>query len=137
MDKNQVLEFIKSQTLAVLSTASPTGKAESAVMAIAVTDTWDILMSTESNTRKVINLKTNPFTSVLVGGVASPSVQLDGITTIYSGSDAKPIKQQIIAIHPDTAPYLTPTSVYIKFTPTWYRYSDFRVDPPVIEESRL
>lgn len=137
MDIYQVLEFIKSQSLAVFSTASPTGKSESAVMAIAVTDSWEILMSTEPNTRKVINLKTNPFTSLLVGGLSSPSVQLDGVTTIASENDSDAIKNRILAIHPDTAPYLTPTTLYLKFVPTWFRYSDFGQDPPLIQESRL
>ena len=53
-------------------------------MAIAVTDSNEILMSTEPNTRKMKNLSINPLSSILVGGLDSPSVQLDGETIIAS-----------------------------------------------------
>jgi|SRR3989339_1226739 len=136
-DKQTVLEFIKKQSLAVLSTVTPSHKSESAVMAIAVTDTWEVLMSTEPTTRKVANIKTNPHTSLIIGGLESPSVQLDGQASLFSGPQAEAIKHLILTIHPDTAPYLSPTTVYIKFVPTWLRYSDYSQNPPQIFETEL
>ncbi|MFA6602413.1 MAG: pyridoxamine 5'-phosphate oxidase family protein [Candidatus Shapirobacteria bacterium] len=134
MDKNKVLEFIKSQTLAVLSTATKQGIIESAVMAIAVTDNWEVLMSSEPNTRKIFNLKNNPYTSLLVGGLQSPSIQLDGTSVVLTDSEGEEIRKQIIAIHPNTAEYLNPPIAYIKFIPNWLRYSDFSQEPPIIHE---
>jgi len=131
IDQNTVLQFIKKNSLCVLSTVTPNNRSESAVMAIAVTDNWEILMSTESTTRKVTNITSNPHTSLLIGGLDSPSVQLDGLSTIVTGAKANTVKQQILSIHPDTADYLSPTSVYVKFVPTWFRYSDFSQNPPV------
>jgi general stress protein 26 len=75
MTKDQILEFIKKQSLSVLSTATPSGKTESAVMAIATSDNWEIYMSTESDTRKIPILESNSQASLLVGGLSSPSVQ--------------------------------------------------------------
>jgi len=113
------------------------GKTESAVMAIAVNDKGEVLMSTEPNTRKIQNLPINPLSSIIVGGLDSPSVQLDGETIIASGAMAQEVKNQILAIHPDTADYLSATSVFLKFTPKWLRYSDFSQNPPEILELDL
>ncbi|MFA6518982.1 MAG: pyridoxamine 5'-phosphate oxidase family protein [Candidatus Shapirobacteria bacterium] len=136
MNKDQILQFIKKQSLAVLSTATPSGKTESAVMAIAG-DNWEIYMSTESDTRKIPILEANSQASLLVGGLSSPSVQLDGHCFICSNSDADFVKSQILAIHPDTKDYLTPTSVFLKFVPSWARFSDFSQNPPTIVEINL
>jgi len=134
IDKNGVLQFIKQNGLCVLATANKNGKTESAVMAIATTDNGEILMSTEPNTRKIGNLSINPLSSLLVGGVSSPSVQLDGETIIASGSAAEEIKNQILVIHPETKDYLSKTAVFLKFIPKWLRYSDFSQNPPEILE---
>ena len=99
-------------------------------MAIAVTDSNEILMSTEPNTRKMKNLSINPLSSILVGGLDSPSVQLDGETIIASGSMAEGVKNQILAIHPETKDYLSTTSIFLRFVPKWLRYSN----PPEVLE---
>lgn len=137
MNKDQILEFIKKQTLAILSTATPTGKTESAVMAIATGDSWEIYMSTENNTRKVPILQANNQASLIIGGLGSPSIQIDGHCYVASGSDADLVKNQILMIHPDTKDYLTATSVFLKFVPSWLRYSDFSQNPPTIVEMEL
>ncbi|MEK7527540.1 MAG: pyridoxamine 5'-phosphate oxidase family protein [Patescibacteria group bacterium] len=130
IDKKGVWEFVKKQSLATLATADKKGKPESAVMAIAVTDSNEILMSTEPNTRKMKNLSINPLSSILVGGLDSPSVQLDGETIIASGSMAEGVKNQILAIHPETKDYLSTTSIFLRFVPKWLRYSN----PPEVLE---
>jgi len=137
IDKKGVWEFIKKQSLATLSTADKKGKPESAVMAMAVTDKGEILMSTEPSTRKIQNLSINPLSSIIVGGLDSPSVQLDGETNIASGVMAQEVKNQILAIHPNTADYLSATSVFLRFTLKWLRYSDFSTNPPEIFETNL
>ena len=137
IDKKGIMDFIKKQSLATLSTADKKGKPESAVMAIATTEIGEILMSTEPNTRKIQNLAINPLSSMIIGGLDSPSVQLDGETIIASGSAAEEIRSQILAIHPDTADYLSTTAVFLKFIPKWLRYSDFSQNPPEILELSL
>lgn len=137
IDKKVVWEFIKKQSLATLSTADKKGKPESAVMAIATTDSGEILMSTEPNTRKIQNLAINPLSSMIVGGLDSPSVQIDGETIIASGPIAEEIKNQILTIHPETKEYLSETAVFLKFIPKWLRYSDFSQNPPEIFEFSL
>ena len=134
MDKNQILEFIKQSTLAVFSTADSSGKTQAGVMAVAVADDWNIYLSTENNTRKVANLQTNPQSTLVFGGLQSPSVQADGLSVIASGEEIEKCKNCILSIHPDTKDYLTPTTVYIKFTPKWVKYSDYNQNPPLISE---
>jgi general stress protein 26 len=133
MDKNKVLEFIKKQSLAVYSTASLSGQPQSAVMAITVTDDWSIYMSTEPTTRKIRNLAVNPASSLVIGGLNNdPSVQLDGRSIIIPDSEVESAKSLVLSIHPELKDYLNPSSKFIKFTPSWLRYSDFSQNPPEI-----
>ena len=46
--------------------------------------------------------------------------------------------EQIYAIHyrkhPEAEKYKSPTTVFLEFTPTWWRYSDFKTEPETIIE---
>ncbi|MFA5827772.1 MAG: pyridoxamine 5'-phosphate oxidase family protein [Candidatus Shapirobacteria bacterium] len=140
IDKNTVFQFIKSQDLCILSTASKSGKTESAVMAFAVDDNFVIYMSTENTTRKFKNILKNNFVSVIVGGLKSdPSVQLDGTTIILTDTEIAAAKDFMLSLHPELKDYFnTPNSMFFTVTPSWLRYSDFSQNPPeVIELSQF
>jgi len=140
IDKNAVLQFIKSQDLCILSTASKSGKTESAVMAFATDDDIVIYMSTENTTRKFKNLLENNFVSVIIGGLKNdPSVQLDGNAKVLTGDEAVKGKSFMLSLHPELKDYFnSPTSMFFIITPAWLRYSDFSQNPPeVIELSQF
>lgn len=141
IDKITVLQFVKSQDLCVLSTASKSGKSESAVMACAVkVETSDqaslqILMFTDPAARKMAHLKENNQISVVIGGLKNdPSVQIDGTCQIVSAGQIESVKQYLLSVHPDWQNYFSDQTVFLKITPAWLRYSDFSQNPPAIIE---
>lgn len=135
-DKQTVLDFVKKNSLCVLSTATHDGKPESAVMAFTAKDDFTILMSTETTTRKYPNILANTQASVVIGGLNNdPSLQLDGQIKVLQGPSADEAKSTILSLHPDMAAYInTPNTKFLAFTPSWLRYSDFSQNPPVIVE---
>lgn len=138
IDKNGVLQLIKSQSLCVLSTASLSGKSESAVMAYTIKDDFTILINTEPTTRKYQNLLTNNRVSIVVGGFKNdPSVQIDGAAKILDGQKAQETRDYMLSVNPDLKNYFSDTGKFIAITPTWLRYSDFSRDPPEIYETNL
>lgn len=135
MDKKTLLQFLRSRTLAVLSTASLTGTTESAVMATTIMDNFTILMNTESNTRKVPNILSNPHVSLIIGGLNNdPSVQIDGLAKILDNQESQTAKTYMLTVHPELKDYFAENSKFIAVTPIWSRYSDFAVNPPEIIE---
>jgi len=137
-DKNSVLQFIKSQGLGVYSTASKSGKSQSAVMAIAVTDDFIIYFSTEATTRKIKNLLENPLSSLVIGGLSNdPYVQMDGNSVIVADLDVESVKSTMMAVCPELKEHLSPTLKFIKFVPTWLRFSDYLKNPRETWETNL
>lgn len=135
IDQNTILQFIKKNSLSVLSTVAPDHKSESAVMAYAIQDDFTFIMSTEATTRKYQNILTNPHVSIVVGGLDSPSLQIEGIASI--SEDQLAIKDFALNQHPDLKDYLSDTIKFFEIKTTWLRYSDFNQSPPIIEEIKL
>lgn len=134
-NKSTILDFVKKNSLCVLSTVTPDHKSESAVMAYAVEDDFTFVMSTEPGTRKYQNIISNPNVSIIVGGLDSPSIQIDGIASIPE--DQATPKEFALKQHPDLKDYLSDTIKFIEIKTTWLRYSDFTQNPPIIEEIKL
>lgn len=135
INKNDVLEFIKKQSLAVISTVTPDHKSESAVMAYSVKDDLTLIMSTEPNTRKYQNIQNNQYVSVVIGGLKDdPTLQIDGIAKILNTLEETEAKTFALAQHPELKDYLSTTCKFFTISPVWLRYSDFSQNPPEIVE---
>lgn len=138
VNKNTVLEFLKKNDLCVLSTASKSGKSESAVMAFTVKDNFMLLMNSEEKTRKIKNILENPQVSVVIGGLKNdPSVQIDGEGKIIEGDQAIEACEYMLKVHPELKDYGIEKGKFISITPNWLRWSDFTQNPPAIEEFSL
>ncbi|MCX6726478.1 MAG: pyridoxamine 5'-phosphate oxidase family protein [Candidatus Shapirobacteria bacterium] len=138
IDKNIVLQILKNNDLCVLSTASLSGKTESAIMALTVKDDFTLLMNTEPTSRKIVNLKVNQTVSVIIGGLKNdPSIQLDGVATLLEGDSAKSACSTMLSIHPELKDYGIESGTFISIKPFWCRYSDFSKNPPEIAEVEL
>ncbi len=135
IDKNSILKFIKSHNLCVLSTVSPDGKSQSAVMAYIAKDDFTILMNTESSTRKVQNIIENNNVSVVIGGLdGGPSIQIDAQARIADNQQAQDAKEYMLSVNPDLKNYFTDTGKFIVIIPQWLRYSDYSQTPQEIKE---
>src|SRR5262249_11737956 len=140
ISQQQLLDFLRQQRLAVQASVSPTGGPQAAVVGIAVTDRFEIVFDTLAETRKAQNLRQNPRSALTIGGLTpgdERTVQFEGVADEPSGDDLERIKMAYYAAHPDGPNRLSwPGLIYVRVRPTWIRYSDYNLAPPLIVEFR-
>ena len=138
MSLADVLTFMREFKVAVEATVSPSGHPQAAAVGIAVTDAWEIVFDTVKSTRKAANLARDPRIAFVIGGTQhgdDRTVQYEGIADIPEGAELERLKAVYYAAYPDGPSRLAwPGLVYVRVRPTWVRYTDYRVDPPHIEE---
>ncbi len=135
IDKKSVLKILKSNDLCVLSTVTPDGKSQSALMAYTIKDDFTILMNTEATTRKVQNIIENNNVSLVVGGFkGDPSIQIDATARIADNQQAQEAQQYMLSQNPELSNYFAPNGRFIIITPDWLKYSDYSQNPPEIKE---
>ncbi|HKO56431.1 MAG TPA: pyridoxamine 5'-phosphate oxidase family protein [Thermoanaerobaculia bacterium] len=138
MTKSELLAFMRGHRLAVQATVTPEGGAQAAVVGIVVTDALEVVFDSVDSTRKVQNLRQNPRIALVIGGWGRGNereIQYEGIADEPSGEELTPLKELYLARFPDGYERLNwPGLTYIRCRPTWIRYSDWTVDPPVVEE---
>lgn len=115
--EQKIVDFLKTNRIAVLATPH----------ASAMHFTFDeknfvIYFITAKGSRKLKNLGE---ASVVVGFSEQEwiSVQLDGRIEIVT--ETKLAKELILSKYPEDAKHMHDDTVFLKFTPTWWRYSDF------------
>ena len=138
MDASELLRFLRSHRVAVEASVSPGGGAQAAVVGIAITDRFEIVFDTVDFTRKARNLRLNPKLAFVIGGLLpgdERTVQYEGVADEPSGGDLDRLKQVYYETYPDGPSRLSwPGIMYVRVRPTWVRYSDYNVDPPLIVE---
>ena len=123
--KRKILDFIKTKNLAVMSTVSPDGLPEAAVIGISEMDDLLLIFGTFNTYRKYTNLKNNPKVAFVIGW--------DDITVQYEG-----VAEELIGGRKNTAKSIhlkkLPTSkkfselkeqCYFLVKPTWIKYTDY------------
>lgn len=123
----KIIEYLQTERMSVLSVALLDGTPHAAAMHFVFSD-GVIYFSTHANSKKVVS---NVLASVVIG-----FSETDWITLQMSGKIEKtePVKDLILSKYPESIKFIDESTVYLKFTPTWYRYSDFKVVPPLIIE---
>jgi hypothetical protein len=138
MTKTDVLNFIRTHSLAVQSSVSPLGRPQSAVIGFVVSDDFHIFFDTIDTTRKVKNLRQNPMISFVIGGLIGGderTVQYEGIADEPKGKELDSFKELYFTRFPDGRKRQSLTGlIYIRAKPIWVRYSDFNQDPVEILE---
>lgn len=143
-NKTKVLEFLKAQKLATISTYDPAKPSpESALIAFTEDNDLCLYFQTGRHTRKAENLKVNPHVALVFGLTLNDmvTVQYEGIAQqLTSPEDLEFCRQQFIAKDsPTTEEYFNhPTAIFFKVTPTWIGCSDYTGSKPeVIEIKRF
>lgn len=78
--------------------------------------------------------------AVVVGldEAAFVTLQMHGQVRIVSDSaELEQVYKIHYAKHPDAEKYKSATTIFLEFTPTWWRYSDFKTDPETTVEGKL
>jgi hypothetical protein len=138
MTPRDLLAFLRTERLAVQSSVSPAGSPQAAVVGIAVSDRFEILFDTLASTRKAVNLRQNPRTALVVGGLKAGderTAQIEGVADEPSGQELERLKRLYYDVYPDGPSRLTWTGlIYVRVRPTWIRFSDYNQGPPLIVE---
>ncbi len=123
---------------AVEASVSGLGAPQAAVVGIVVTDRFELVFDTLAATRKAANLRRNGRLAFVIGGPGPGdlrTVQYEGVADEPVGEELAALTSQYLARFPDGVTRQSwPGLIYVRVRPTWLRWSDFSVEPPVIIE---
>jgi hypothetical protein len=129
---------MRQHTLGLQASVSLLGVPQAAVVGIAVSSRFEIVFDTVDSSRKVANLRAEPRIAFVIGGLThgdERTVQYEGVADEPAGAELARVKRVYFAVHPlGRERQSWPGITYVRARPTWVRYSDFNVDPPVIVE---
>jgi hypothetical protein len=137
MTRSELLQFLRSHSLAVQASTSPNGAPQAAVVGFAVTDDLEIVFDSLDVTRKVQNLRGNPRIAFVIGGLGGDerTAQYEGIADEPGGAELERLQAVYFERFPDgRARQGWPGIVYVRARPLWIRYSDYNQDPEQIFE---
>jgi Pyridoxamine 5'-phosphate oxidase len=131
----QLLSYIRAQPWAIEASVTPQGAPQAAVIGVAVTDRWELLFDTVTQSRKHQNLVKNPRVAFVIGWEHERTVQYEGIAEIPTEAELPDVQACYFDRFPDGPTRQTwPGLVYWRVRPTWIRYSNLNVNPPIIQE---
>lgn len=130
-------DFIQAHKLAIVATVSDDRKSESALVGIAVTPDLKIIFDTSSNSRKYINILSNPSISFVIGWDNEQTLQYEGIAKIPKEEELDKLKEIYFDSFPDGKDREKWADIaYICAEPKWIRYSDFN-EPMNVEDQKF
>jgi pyridoxine/pyridoxamine 5'-phosphate oxidase len=130
-----LFHFITKSKLGVLSSTSPSGKPQSALVGFAVTENLEIIFDTVKSSRKYSNLIARPECAFVFGWSGEQTVQYEGVAEELSGEALRRYQDIYFRVWPDGPARLSwPGIVYFVVRPKWVRCSDFDQRPPLIRE---
>jgi hypothetical protein len=132
--KDELLAYMRSHRLVVVSSIGERGGPESALVGVAVTPHLDVIFDTVSESRKHGNLVRDCRASVVFSGPGEKTLQLEGAARALavSGPADAELRDIYYSVWPDGRDRLRwPTLSYWCISPRWARYSDFNAGPLV------
>ncbi len=137
--RNLILNFIKKNTLAVISTVSIENKPESAVLEFGETEKLELVFDAFSNSRKYENLQQNKYVSFVIGWDENITIQYEGTAEQLTAENQQLYKKAYFLKNPEAKRWENREGiVYFKVTPSWIRYSDLNKKPwEIIELSQF
>ena len=135
MTKEEVLAFIKTNKLAVISTCA-NNQPEAALIGFGETDDFELIFGTFKTSRKYKNLTQNNKVAFVIGfGDGAITVQYEGVAQELDQSEVDAYVEKYHTKAPGAAIFrFHPDQSYWKVAPTWVRYSDLSGDEAKIYE---
>lgn len=129
-----LLEFLRRHRLGVVSTVSPEGAPQAAVVGVAFTDRLEVIFDTTDATRKCANLRRNPRVAIVVGWDEEITAQLEGVADEPTGAERDRILAAYFVPYSDGRDRLSwPGITHFRVRVAWARYSDFREGGEIVE----
>lgn len=138
--KDKILEFIKDERYAVISSVNEAGQPESALVAFSETDTLELIFMTNQMTRKISNILINPNVAVVIGFGSEKltSVQIEGVARAIpldsagEYADIHYTKQPISKEHANE-----PGACIVVINSLWARYTNYKSKPTEVTEEHF
>lgn len=139
MDK-KVTEFLTKEHVGSLAVEIPGGMHAAALHFSHSDEPLVLYFSTEKDSRKMGGLSSsNSVKAAFVCGLSETdwlTLQMDGEVEIIPESELPKVHKIHYAKHPKSEQYKDdPGTVFLKFTPTWWRYTDYNTKPMTIVTS--
>lgn len=132
MTKAELFEFMRGHRFAVVSSVTPGGTPESAVVGFAVTPELEIIFDTVRSSRKYRNLIANPAAALALW-TGEATAQYEGLAAEPEGAERDRYREIYFETFPDGRDRLSwPGITHLVIRPQWIRYSNF--DTREIEE---
>ncbi|HEX4166689.1 MAG TPA: pyridoxamine 5'-phosphate oxidase family protein [Bryobacteraceae bacterium] len=138
MTKEALFGFLDQARLAVVSSISPEGALQSALVGIAVSERLEIVFDTLSSTRKYRNLLQHASCAVVIGWDNETTVQFEGEARLLEGEERETYQAVYFRKWPDGMERLRwPGICHFVIRPVWIRYSDYNQATYEITEWRF
>jgi hypothetical protein len=138
MNRTELLQFLRSLSLAVQASISPTETPQAAVVGIVITNDFNIFFDSLDTSRKVQNLRRNPKIAFVIGGLTGGderTAQYEGVIDEPVGAELERFKEIYFNQFPDGRERQRwPNIVYLRARPIWIRFTDYNQIPPLIIE---
>ena len=138
MTRNELLTFMRSERFAVEASVGPHHAVQAAVVGIAVSDEFEIVFDTLTDSRKASNLRANPSVAFVIGSTADGTertVQYEGIADTPSGDELRRVQEIYFEVFPDGRDRLHWKGlIHVRVKPLWIRYSNYAPQPPLVLE---
>jgi pyridoxine/pyridoxamine 5'-phosphate oxidase len=126
LHKSALIEFIRERGLGVISTMSPAGGPEAALVNLAVTDDLDLVFYTLQDARKCRNLRRDRRIAVVIGWEDERTLQYEGLADEPYGAELDRLKEVYAAMRPDARAQMAwPGLTYFRVRPKWIRLSNY------------
>lgn len=141
MDPQRV-SFLEKNRIAVFTALRKDGSPHSAALHYSyINEPFEFYFSTDKGSRKCEALLDGKSVkaSVIIGFSEEEwlTLQMDGdVIAIIDQDELARVQTIHYAKHPNSAKYKDdPGTIFLKFIPTWYRYTDFNTNPMTIVSS--
>lgn len=137
-----IKKFIESNRICVVSILRPDGSVHAATVHYSSnTERTEFYIATSRKSRKAERLLSGEAVkaSMVIGfnEELMITLQMDGeVIAITEEAEVAPIKEIHYAMHPFAKKFENdPNTLFLKFETNWWRYSEFKSQPPVFIES--
>lgn len=123
--QKQILEFLKTQDLGVISTISPEGLPDASVVGISEKDNFSLIFGTFKNSSKYRNIKKNNHVAFAIGW-DEKTLQYLGRAKELMGEERERAKQLHIKKLPSSEKFANlPEQAYFNVSPLRIKFTDY------------
>lgn len=140
MDRN-VQKFLNSNKVSALTVQLADGTLHASAMHYSHwEEPFRLYFSTSNTSRKCQGLLSGEVVpaAVVIGITEADwqTMQLDGSIRVVKPKDIPGMQEAHYAKHPNSAKFKDdPATIFLEFTPEWWRYTNYNVQPPVVTAS--